>query len=105
MAITEHWERKASRRRVAYRHRAHRIIERARKKDLMILMQQVPPIPPGTKVVIYEMPDPSWLSITIAAIEDSCANKWRRYDPYEVVILGGVGLLGLLLGMTLAYLS
>ena len=104
MLTPERWVQRASRRRVHYQHRGRRIIDRARRRDLTVLLQRLPPIPPGTKVVIYDMPDPSWLSIMIAAVEDGWVNKWRRYDPYEVVIFSGIGLLGLILGAALAHL-
>ena len=105
MLITERWTKRASRTRVRYRHRSRRIIDRARQRDLTILMQQLPPILPGTKVVVYDMPAPSKLSIVVAIIEDNWATKWCRYDPQEAAILSGVGLLGLILGVALAYLS
>ena len=92
---------RARRKRISYRHRAQRIVDRAVQRDMRILLSQVPSIPPGTKVVVQNMPPPSKFSLFLASFEDLWANS-RRYDPYDIALLWGVSILGLLVGIAIA---
>jgi len=89
------------RKRISYRHRAQRIVDRAVQRDMRILLSLVPTIPPGREVIIKNMPPPSKFSLLLATVEDLWANS-RRYDPYDIALLWGVSILGLLIGIAIA---
>ena len=99
---TERWKRRV-RQRVVYRHHAQRIIERATRRDIEIILSLVPRTE-AHKVVVSNL-DPSWTSLALATIEEACANALVRYDRTEVLLLGATALLGFLIGFIVALTS
>jgi hypothetical protein len=107
MRTTERWKkRQRSKRhgRITYQHRAWRIYERAKRKEVEIILGQLQEYPKG-KVVVYDLGEPSAISILLATLEEVFINGVSRYDSHEAIVLGAAVAFGLVVGLGLGLLA
>lgn len=87
---------------IKYRHRSRRIQRRAEAAELSVLLSTLPPIPPGSTIIV-EMSEPSTLSLIAASFEDVFRNT-KRYDWLELLLFTGIALVGAAVGYVIRLL-
>ena len=87
---------------IKYQHRSRRIQRRAEAVELRVLLSALPPIPPGSEVIV-EVPEPSTLSLMTASIEDMFRNT-KRYDWLELLLFATIALAGATVGYVIRLL-